>query len=299
MLDYQLVRAFAVVLDEGGFARASERLCITQSAVSQRVKQLEDSIGKVLIIRESPPRATEAGAHLLRHYRQILELEGETLDAINPRPDGNAPHVSVGVNTDSLFVWFMDAVGPFVKRSGITMEILEDGHERTIEMLRSGSVAGCVSSERSAVEGCVATLIGTLRYALVASSGYMERWFPSGFERSAAARAPIVNLDRNDKMQYRMLFHAFGDPQVAPPAHFVPVADAYYGAIRSGLGYGLVPLLKVAGELGAGRMVELDRGLRIDLTLYWHRWKRRSALLDEMSDIIIAEGGRLLRDETA
>ncbi len=295
MLDYQLVRAFAVVLDEGGFARAAERLCITQSAVSQRVKQLEDSIGKVLIIRESPPRATEAGERLLRHYRQVLELEGETIDAISPRIEGTNQRVPVAVNTDSLFVWFMEALGPFMKRSGATLEVLVDGHERTIEMLRAGSVAGCVSSERSAVDGCVATMIGTLRYALVASSDYMARWFPDGFEREAAMKAPLVNLDRNDKMQYRTLYQAFGDPQISPPAYFVPIADTYFGAIRDGLGYGFVPLAKAAAELEAGRLVELDAGLRLALPLYWHRWKYHSALLEELSDAVVGEGGRLLR----
>jgi len=295
MLDYQLVKAFAVVLDEGGFARASERLCVTQSAVSQRVKQLEDVIGKSLIIRESPPRATEAGAQLLRHYRQVLELEGETLDAISTKSSGYRPHITIAVNTDSLFVWFMDAIVPFVKRSGATLEVLVDGHERTIEMLRSGAVAACVTSEPSTIDGCIATLIGTLHYVLVASAEYMAEWFPGGFEREAAEKAPVINLDKNDRMQYRMLLQAFGDPQIRPPAHFVPIADKYLEAIRAGLGYGFVPLVKVAEELEAGSMVELDSLLRITLPLYWHRWKYHSALLEEISGIIVAEGGRLLR----
>ena len=74
MLDYRLVEAFAAVLEERGFERAALRLRITQSAVSQRVKQLEDELGAVLIVRESPPRATQAGERLLRHYRQVLGL---------------------------------------------------------------------------------------------------------------------------------------------------------------------------------------------------------------------------------
>ena len=294
MLDYQLVKAFAAVLDEGGFARAAEKLCITQSAVSQRIKQLEEALGRALIIRDSPPRSTEAGEQLLRHYRQVRELEDETLGAISSRPTDHRALVSVAVNTDSLFVWFMDAIMSFAKSSDLAFEVLVAGHERTIEMLKSGAVAGCVSSDRNAVEGCTATRIGTLRYAVVASADYAATWFSRGFAREAAEKAPVVNLDRNDKLQYQTLYQAFGEPQVVPPAHYIPIADAYYGAIKAGLGYGLVPEIKAARDLASGALLNLDERLRPEIALYWHRWKYQTELLAELTKAVIEEGGRLL-----
>ncbi|HWQ10216.1 MAG TPA: LysR family transcriptional regulator, partial [Holophaga sp.] len=79
MIDYHLVEAFAAVIEERGFVRAAQRLCITQPAVSQKVRQLENQLGRALILRETPPRATPAGARLLRHYRQVTALEDETI----------------------------------------------------------------------------------------------------------------------------------------------------------------------------------------------------------------------------
>ena len=295
MLDYQLIQAFAVVLEDGGFAKASETLCITQSAVSQRVKQLEEQLGRALIIRENPPRPTEAGSRLLRHYRQVLDLENETLGAILARSTQYKPHVQIGVNTDSLFVWFMDAIKPFIQNSGITIEVLVDGHEKTIDQLRSGAVAGCITSAHAPVEGCTAQRIGVLRYRLVASSGYAARWFPDGFTREAASFAPIVNLDRNDQFQYRILHQAFGDPQVVPPAYYFPIADQYFEAIRSGLAYGLVPAIKTAAGLADGSLVELDSSLHIELPMYWQSWKYQTELLRELSAVIVNEGARLLQ----
>jgi len=294
MLDYQLVQAFAAVLDEGGFARAADRLCITQSAVSQRVKQLEDQIGRALVIRDTPPRPTEAGARLLRHYRQVLALEGETVDAVSAKSPACRPHVPVAVNADSLFVWFLEAAAAFARSSGTTLELFVDGHEQTLRYLRSGAVAGCVTSERDAVEGCTATRIGSLRYVLVASGEFSRRWFPEGFSREAATRAPLVNLDRNDRFQLRVLYKAFGDPQVTPPAHYVPVADAYFEAIRAGLGYGLVAKSKVLPGLADGTLVDLDPGLRTEIPLYWHVWKYQSDTLRDLSEVVVREGGRLL-----
>jgi len=297
MLDYHLVEAFAAVLDEGGFERASERLFITQSAVSQRIKQLEDALGKALIIRETPPRATEAGEQLLRYYRQISSLEQETLDAIcTKKKEGGFPHIPLAVNTDSLAVWFMDAILPFVQRTDMTLEVLTEGHERTLDLLRAGAVVGCVSSSSTTIQGCSSTLIGTIRYVLVASSSFAKRWFPEGFGREAVAKAPIVNLDRNDMLQYRILFKLFGEPQLMPPAHYVPTANQYHAAVTAGIGYGLVPAIKAAAELNAGSLVELDKRARMGITLYWHRLNRYSSLLKGITDAVLAEGGRILAD---
>lgn len=297
MLDYQLVEAFAVVLGEGGFARAADRLCITQSAVSQRVKQLEETIGKALIIRETPPRATEAGAALLRQYRQLMALEEETLDAIGARGARQAalPHrLQLAVNIDSLHVWFIDAARELLSGGGYTVEVLMAGHAQTVELLRSGAVAGCVSSERSAVTGCSVEYLGTLRYALVASAAFAAARFPDGFTREAAERAPIVDLDRSDGMQRGMLHRAFGDPVPRPPVNYFPTADSYVGAVRAGLGYGLVPLLKIRPELEARSLVELDPALRLELPLYWHAWKYPSEAFRAFSDAFSVKARRIL-----
>jgi len=139
-------------------------------------------------------------------------------------------------------------------------------------------------------------LIGTIRYVLVASSSFAKRWFPEGFGREAVAKAPIVNLDRNDMLQYRILFKLFGEPQLMPPAHYVPTANQYHAAVTAGIGYGLVPAIKAAAELNAGSLVELDKRARMGITLYWHRLNRYSSLLKGITDAVLAEGGRILAD---
>ena len=60
-MDYKLLKALAAVLDAGGFEKAAQHLNLTQSAVSQRIRLLEDQIGAILLTRTSPPVATEAG----------------------------------------------------------------------------------------------------------------------------------------------------------------------------------------------------------------------------------------------
>ncbi len=294
MLDYQLVEAFAAVLEEKGFARAAERLCVTQSAVSQRVKQLEETLGKTLVLRESPPKATPAGEALFRQYRQLLSLEQETLDMM-AATGGRAPRIQIAVNVDSLHSWFMEALASVAPGRFLSVEIMTAGHARTIELLRSGAVAGCVASDRDALDSCTVSPLGRLRYALVASGRFAAEHFRGGFTCESAARAPVVNLDRDDDMQRRALYEAFGDSRPDPPAHCFPTTDSYLAAIRAGLGYGLVPLIKVAAEIEAGSLVELDSALRTELPLYWHAWKHRSDAFASFSDDIVAAARAVLK----
>src|SRR5690606_41429038 len=60
-IDAQLAATVAAVVDEGGFDAAARRLHITPSAVSQRIKAVEQQLGRVVVVRSRPVRATEAG----------------------------------------------------------------------------------------------------------------------------------------------------------------------------------------------------------------------------------------------
>ena len=62
MLDYAGLEALAAVVREGSFERAARKLHVTSSAVSQRVKQLEERVGQVLVHRGTPCTGTEASS---------------------------------------------------------------------------------------------------------------------------------------------------------------------------------------------------------------------------------------------
>lgn len=77
--DYRTLQALDAVIRERGFERAAQKLCITQSAVSQRIKQLENMFGQPLLVRTVPPRPTEQGQKLLALLHQVELLEEEWL----------------------------------------------------------------------------------------------------------------------------------------------------------------------------------------------------------------------------
>ncbi len=60
-LDYKWIEALDAVVKQRSFERAAEQLYISQSAVSQRIKQLEKWLAQPALVRENPPRPTPAG----------------------------------------------------------------------------------------------------------------------------------------------------------------------------------------------------------------------------------------------
>lgn len=75
MLDYRLLDALAAVIETGGFERAAQKLHLTQSAISQRIRQLEQRLGQPVLLRTTPPRATTLGWRLNNHLQQVRQLE--------------------------------------------------------------------------------------------------------------------------------------------------------------------------------------------------------------------------------
>lgn len=108
-LDSAQLNAFSAVIDEGSFERAAALLHITRSAVSQRIKLLEERVGQVLVRRATPCTATEAGQALYRHAREIALSEADALAAIGGGPRSTT-RLAIGVNADSLATWFPAAM---------------------------------------------------------------------------------------------------------------------------------------------------------------------------------------------
>ena len=83
-MDNQNLKAFIAVASTGSFSEAAEHLYLTQSAISKRIAQLEEQIGKKLFDRIARQVSlTEAGQELLPRARHILKEYENALQAIN------------------------------------------------------------------------------------------------------------------------------------------------------------------------------------------------------------------------
>lgn len=298
MLDYRSLEAFAAVIAEGGFERAGEALGLTQSAVSQRVRQLEELAGTILVIRENPPRPSPAGERLLRHFIQTRDLETAALAEARSSPGEGFQRLTIAVNADSLSTWFLEATLPFWQRHagshGALFDLRVDDQERTLRFLKSGEASACLSSMEKSITGCTATRLGAMEYRLCAAPRYAERWFPDGFTAEAAAGAPVIHYNRDDDLQREALRRCFGEAAPEPPAYYLPSTERIFRVVAQGVGYCMIPLVQAAEQLRNGGLVELCPSGRVKVDLYWHRWTLAPALLDELGAELIEQAALLL-----
>lgn len=280
----------AAVLDAGSMEAAAAVLHITPSAVSQRLRALEDEVGRVLLVRSKPLRPTSAAEPIVRFARQLALLEH---DAVAELGDA-AGRVSLplAVNADSLATWFLPPLARLTARHPVVFDLHRDDQDFTAGMLEDGTVTGAVTSRAEPVGGCRVQPLGVLRYDAVATPGFVDQWFRGGVTPAALARAPLVDFDRRDDLQTRWLAQRGADP-AGPPRHRVPASQDFAAATLLGLGWALLPRLQSTAGLESGALVPLG-GPPIDVPLFWQQWNLRSALLDDVAAEIVAEGRRVL-----
>ena len=296
MLDYPLLEALAAVVREGSFERAARVLHVTPSAVSQRVKLLEERLGQVLVVRAQPCRPTATGAVLCGHAEQVALLE-HALRARLPEvgaPPGPRPTLRLAANADSVATWLVRALAAFASRHAVLFDLVVDDETHTAELLRAGSVLGAVTSQAEPVQGCRSTRLGTLRYLATCSPDFHRRHFAAGVTAAALADAPCLRFDTKDALQ-RTFLRKLTRAHLEPPTHWVPSPHGFVHACREGLGWGMNPEPLIREELRAGSLVELAPRRHLDVVLYWQQVRLASPLVEELSRALLATARDFLR----
>ena len=283
MLDYTALEALAAVVETGSFEGAAARLHVTPSAVSQRVKALEARIGAVLVVRAQPCRATEEGADLVRHLREVALLEARL------HPPEAPPVLPLAVNADSLATWVLPALAQIDER---LFDLVIDDQEHSANWLRSGAVVAAITADPGPVAGCDSVPLGRLRYIATASPAFVARWFPQGVNRHALAKAPAIQFNLKDRLQDQWASMICGG-QMALRTHRIASSEGFVAAALLGIGWGMNPEALVRGHLASGALVALGPA-PIDVPLHWQSQCRLKAQLDPLGRAIKAAARTVL-----
>ncbi|GAB3398163.1 LysR family transcriptional regulator ArgP [Schumannella luteola] len=280
MIPAESLATLQAVVDEGSLDAAARALHVTPSAVSQRLKALEQRLGRVLLIRSKPARATPAGEVLLRLARQQQLLEREALAELG-LDEARGVELAVAINSDSLATWIMPALHRVAEREGVLLEVVRDDQNDTAARLAAGTVMAAVTSEEVAVPGCRSVLLGRMVYRASATPEFAARWFPDGVTAAALAAAPVIDFDRRDDLQTRFL-RSITRQRIDPPRHRIPGAADFADAVRLGLGWAMLLDHQLAAH--PDELVELAPHKPLEVPLYWQQWDLRSASLDALAD---------------
>ncbi|MFD3544275.1 LysR family transcriptional regulator ArgP [Streptomyces sp. NPDC058655] len=290
------VRTLLAVVDEGTFDAAAAALHVTPSAVSQRVKALEQRTGRVLLLRTKPVRATESGEVVVRFARQLYRLERDARAELGLADGAGPVRLPIAVNADSLATWFLPALTRVPQEPVVCFELHREDESHTTALLREGQVMAAVTSSPDPVAGCTVRMLGLARYLPVASPGFKARYL-TGEPARDLREAPTIVFDRKDVLQDAFVRALTGDAEAAsgPLRHYVPTSEGFRDAVAAGLGWGLVPESQARPLVRAGQLVLLAPRRPLDVPLYWQQWKLDSPVLSTVAAVIAQEASKALR----
>ncbi len=295
MLDYPSLFALAAVVREGSFERAARSLHVTPSAVSQRIRLLEERLGCALVIRGQPCEPTETGRRLCQHIDLVSLLENE-LQADLPSFVQGEPlivNLPIAVNADSLATWFMPAASAFCKGGSALLHLAVDDEGHTSQWLRSGQVLAAVTATEAPAAGCNSLPLGAMRYVAAASPAFVARHFPDGVAPECFSRAPSILFNAKDELQQRWIEQNFGT-STAMPRHTLPSPQAFVAAAIGGMGWAMHPQTLVQDHLNSGALVLLKEDSPLDVPLFWQHARIASSLLKDLTTAVLAAADRSL-----
>ena len=309
--DPDALECLAAIVEEGGFERAAQRLSITQSAVSQRLRALESQVGTVLIVRSRPLKATSAGRLLLKHTKMLRLLRADLERDMKELAPGSLgasgggreeERIAIAINADSIATWALPALTALAQQ-GLALEIIADDQNFTQEWLREGQVLGCVTTLKQALRGCKMVELGAMDYVAVATPAFAQARLAAPGQASATAQltahnfrsVPFIAFNRKDDIQAEFVGKAFGLKRVTLNQLFVPSSEGQVRAVLAGWGVSVVPQLLAEGLLQQGLLVNVAPACAVQVQLYWHCWNLQSEVLDALTSAITKAAAQSLR----
>jgi LysR family transcriptional regulator for metE and metH len=113
-IEFRHLRTIKAIHDEGGLAKAADRLHITQSALSHQIKGLEDQAGMELFVRRSKPmKLSPAGLRLLRLAEQILPQVAAMEEEFRAMQQGKVGRLHIAIECHACFEWLLPVLEQF------------------------------------------------------------------------------------------------------------------------------------------------------------------------------------------
>lgn len=292
MLNYSGLEALYTVIETQGFHLAGDKLCVTQSAISQRIKAIETFYGRPLIIRSLPYHATPFGLSLLRHYNQVKLLE----TALNKFHEGTQS-LSIAINRDGLGSWFQPILDNIANIPSIILDIIADDEKHTLSYLENGSVSACASITKAPLIGCRADFLGYLDYCLVASPAFKAKYFKSksNFPHDIVhTRAAI--FDKRDDLLNTYLKNFFNIEFPIENCYAIPSVSGLHQYALNGTACTLLPKIRVINDLKKKKLINLYPEYFLEIPVYWHSWAVETSHTKALNNLVLTSGKALLRN---
>jgi len=264
MFEHPQLEALTAIIRLGSFDAAAAHLAVTPSAVSQRIRQLEERLGVTLVQRGQPCIATPLAKRLISHGEQVRLLEKKLADDLGLSHRRHA-QIRIAVTADSLASWLLPALA---KVQGFLFDLVIDDQDHSEGWLKSGEVAGAITSRMSPLQGCDCYALGSLRYIATASPEFTSRYFGDGLSVDGFTNAPALTFNSKDRLQRDWAAEVTGE-RLNLPTHYVASSQGFVTAALLGMGWGMNPEFLVRDLIRDKRLQALAPHIPMDTPLSW------------------------------
>jgi DNA-binding transcriptional LysR family regulator len=235
------LRAFAAVVEHGGFSRAADALAISQPTVSLRLQNLEEHLGLRLLDRRSGVTLTEPGRELYNRARQILTQIDQFDATAGDLRALRSGRLRVGFSTPAFA---MPALGRLRRAHPDLSLALSAGNTASlIAEIEACAIDAAIMTLRAPPDGLATRLIAEQELILLSPAGPDA---PRTLNWDDLASATVILREKGSIT--RELFEEAAAQSGARPAKLLeaPTREAVREAVAAGLGLGVV----LSGEAG-------------------------------------------------
>ncbi len=276
-MNLQQLVTFSTVLNEGSMTAAAEKLFLTQPAVSQQIRNLEEEMGVELLVRGvRQAKATLQGQILYEYAKRIISLTQQAeiaIQTIGAKIEGT---LRIGtVNSLGLYL-LSPVVGLFLKHnSKLNIKLNYERGEDLIDLMNAGEMDIVILPEAGPNYGrepqnADKKFLVKDEIWLVGSS--KDGQLPGRISLQEFTNRPHVNLTSTYPVFEEMLKSKLTEAG----AHFEPVFEStnvgtLKRVVESGLGWGFLPSHSIYKQVRMGRMAVVDvEGLNYTAPIFYY-----------------------------
>ncbi len=279
-MNFQQLSTFCTVMAEGSMTAAAEKLFLTQPAVSQQIRNLEEELGAELLVRGvRQVKATLQGQILFDYAKRILHLTQQAQVAIQAMSQEVSGHLRVGT-LNSLGLYLVSPIiGMFLKHnSKLRIKLTYGSADKIIAEMRGQSIDVAILPEMKSEYGIEfpdwEKRLLFKDELWLAGSG-RDTSLPSSIEFKQYAAKPIVSFMDHYPMFRALLERKISESKTAnAPVFETENVGTLKRAIESGLGWGFLPSHAIRKQVRAGRISQVqveDLKYSVNVNLYYRK----------------------------
>lgn len=299
MVSLQQLSTFVTVIAEGSMTAAADKLYLTQPAVSQQIRNLEEELGTELLVRGVRQiKSTPQGEVLYEHAKRILQYVQNAEIAVKSMGAQLKGEMRIGT-LNSIGLHLMSPIVSRLMRHNPDLMVRVDYHhgEDLIKAFRKGQYDVLMIPEASGEfgteidESYERKFISKEEIWLVASSKVGE--VPAQITLKEISRFPLVQFVSEFPGFTTRLGERLEEAGVKPVSIFESSnVGTLKRVIESGLGWGFLPAHSIKKQVRSGRMMRThvkDFQYDIDLIYYYPKKSENRVLCETFYQALVQQ----------